>query len=592
MRLEDLWRRLEGEDGPADDGVIEPVGLEILSWAPEQAEPLFLPVMCATRRDYEGELLEVRTKMGRRVRCTPDHPWLVGDGARRRASRSSSPRTSTTEDWLPLAHGAHARLAPAGVSCAARRGRGRRDRARQAHRAPAPASWSMPVRQPAAPRRTHEIKRTGTMRLARGGRRRAAAARRRRCGRRRTAPEVASELSARRRASGASSGSTSPRGTATADAPASGAFIPTREQHLVDEVAAFWLRHGARVRDFHLATTARGARAVAAGVARGGRRSLGLGRTSYEQRLPDLIWDRPPARQVGAALGALRGRRLVVADQRRAERASSSSARSATSSPTASCGCSAELGIVASRRIGRAAKSTKDTHWIRISRRRAGRARDRARAGARPRRRARRASRGRPSGSPRPATRRFDDGAAWVRVTSTERRARSPGRSTRSRSSGTHTLRHERRVDDSQLLSRRTSPPSSSSPATPATTSSCSTRSSRSTSCRSAASWPSSRSTSARWSGKTVALLGLAFKPNTDDMREATSLVLSARLQAAGAKVRAYDPVAEDEARKLMPGVEFADDALGAVDRRRRRRARHRVGRVQGPRLRRGGRRP
>ena len=65
--------------------------------------------------------------------------------------------------------------------------------------------------------------------------------------------------------------------------------------------------------------------------------------------------------------------------------------------------------------------------------------------------------------------------------------------------------------------------------------------------------------------GKTVALLGLAFKPNTDDMREATSLVLSARLQAAGAKVRAYDPVAEDEARKLMPGLDFADDALGAV---------------------------
>jgi UDPglucose 6-dehydrogenase len=65
--------------------------------------------------------------------------------------------------------------------------------------------------------------------------------------------------------------------------------------------------------------------------------------------------------------------------------------------------------------------------------------------------------------------------------------------------------------------------------------------------------------------GRTVALLGLAFKPNTDDMREATSLVLSARLQAAGAKVRAYDPVAEQEARKLMPGLDFAEDALSAV---------------------------
>jgi len=65
--------------------------------------------------------------------------------------------------------------------------------------------------------------------------------------------------------------------------------------------------------------------------------------------------------------------------------------------------------------------------------------------------------------------------------------------------------------------------------------------------------------------GKTVALLGLAFKANTDDMREASSLVLSARLQADGAKVRAYDPIAETEARKLMGGVELTDDALGAV---------------------------
>src|SRR5881392_3763087 len=65
--------------------------------------------------------------------------------------------------------------------------------------------------------------------------------------------------------------------------------------------------------------------------------------------------------------------------------------------------------------------------------------------------------------------------------------------------------------------------------------------------------------------GKTIALLGLAFKPNTDDMREASSLVLSARLQADGAIVRAFDPVAEDEARKLIHGVEFASDPLDCV---------------------------
>jgi UDPglucose 6-dehydrogenase len=66
--------------------------------------------------------------------------------------------------------------------------------------------------------------------------------------------------------------------------------------------------------------------------------------------------------------------------------------------------------------------------------------------------------------------------------------------------------------------------------------------------------------------GRRVALLGLAFKPNTDDMREASSLVLAARLQADGASVRAYDPVAEEQARHLMVGVEFAGSALDALE--------------------------
>jgi UDPglucose 6-dehydrogenase len=66
--------------------------------------------------------------------------------------------------------------------------------------------------------------------------------------------------------------------------------------------------------------------------------------------------------------------------------------------------------------------------------------------------------------------------------------------------------------------------------------------------------------------GREIALLGLAFKPNTDDMRDASSLVLSARLLADGARIRAYDPVAEGEARKLITGVDFASSALEAAD--------------------------
>ncbi|MBI5877948.1 MAG: UDP-glucose/GDP-mannose dehydrogenase family protein [Chloroflexi bacterium] len=60
--------------------------------------------------------------------------------------------------------------------------------------------------------------------------------------------------------------------------------------------------------------------------------------------------------------------------------------------------------------------------------------------------------------------------------------------------------------------------------------------------------------------GRTIGLLGLAFKPNTDDMREAPSLDIAQRLAAEGARVKGYDPVAMDVAAKLMPGVHLCED--------------------------------
>jgi UDPglucose 6-dehydrogenase len=66
--------------------------------------------------------------------------------------------------------------------------------------------------------------------------------------------------------------------------------------------------------------------------------------------------------------------------------------------------------------------------------------------------------------------------------------------------------------------------------------------------------------------GKRVALLGLAFKPDTDDMREASSLVLASRLQGEGAEVVAYDPVASERAGELLGAVEMASSAEEALD--------------------------
>jgi UDPglucose 6-dehydrogenase len=66
--------------------------------------------------------------------------------------------------------------------------------------------------------------------------------------------------------------------------------------------------------------------------------------------------------------------------------------------------------------------------------------------------------------------------------------------------------------------------------------------------------------------GKRVVLLGLAFKPETDDMRGASSIVMAARLQAEGAEVIGYDPVATERAREVLPGVTFAESAMDALD--------------------------
>jgi UDPglucose 6-dehydrogenase len=67
-------------------------------------------------------------------------------------------------------------------------------------------------------------------------------------------------------------------------------------------------------------------------------------------------------------------------------------------------------------------------------------------------------------------------------------------------------------------------------------------------------------------SGKIVAVLGLSFKPETDDMREAPSVDIVRSLAGRGAHVRAYDPVAAEAARTLLPEIEYASDEYAAVE--------------------------
>jgi len=66
--------------------------------------------------------------------------------------------------------------------------------------------------------------------------------------------------------------------------------------------------------------------------------------------------------------------------------------------------------------------------------------------------------------------------------------------------------------------------------------------------------------------GKTIAILGLTFKPNTDDMRDSPSLSIVAVLQGSGARIKAFDPAGMAEAKKLLPDIAYCDDAYGAID--------------------------
>src|SRR5215212_6885154 len=576
LPFEQLWARLAAEEDTADEaGVAWPEQLEVLSWMPGSDAPQFLPVMAATRRRHVGELLEVRTKTGRRVRCTPDHPWFVGDGTSDDMEVKLAEEL-TTEDWLPLAQGTHDRedapallptmaaveaagAAPDDVivrphegQIAALEGRGRAMRAAV-----------LDVHPRGTTQRWSDIKRSGTLRLdeaalldvpLRGAAFKTA----------KNGAEVPHEIVCDERfwrvvGLYLAEGNTSldEHGSARI----SWSFHPSREQHLVDEVMAFWMRHGVRSRAYR-APTAHKVTVQSRLLGAWWTKVLGLGRTSYEQRLPDLVW------------GLTRGQKLALLSGLWEGDGSWSLVNSGPSvilelgtvSRELADGVLrllADLGFVASQRIGRATKSTRDTYWLRIAgaeqvERAIALVPERDRLGVRASI-ARQRKRTRPSGY-----RRFGDGPAWVRVTDV-RREPFDGWVYSLEVPGAHSF-----VTSGHLISHNCFPKDVSALKQLAGNSGYHFQ--LLTAVIEVNELQKRRVISklqkhlGSLAGREVALLGLAFKPNTDDMREASSLVLAGRLEADGARVRAYDPVAEDAARGLMQGVDFSDSALSAVD--------------------------
>jgi UDPglucose 6-dehydrogenase len=573
VSFERLWQRLAAEHEELEDGLIEPSNLEVLSWVPGGEEPQFLPVMCATRRDYDGDLVEVRTKMGRRLRTTPDHGWIVGDGHGGEAEFKLAAYV-TTDDWVPLAleRGEETHGSKVAALIAAAEVAELSPRQLIVHPSPerieALVGASMERRREifaesrSVAARTGEVKRTGAVRYD---------------------ELVRAEIPLDEATISTTKNGNQPRSLLRTDEAfwrvvglylaeghtsrdptgrhrISWTFHPEREEHLVDEVVAYWVAQNVQA-TVRRTPTARCVEVASRLLGTWWTEVLGLGRGSYEQRLPDLIWEQPdPARwallsglfEGDGSWSLISGGPSVIIEM-------------GTVSDELADGVLrllASVGIIASKRIGRVAKSTKDTHWIRISgadqvERAIQLVPERDRRGVLASI-ARQHKRIAPTGY-----RRFGDGPAWLRVTSTSRVPyRGPVYSMEvsyahtvvgsggltlancfpkdvsalkqlAGNSGYHFQLLTAVIEVNELQKRRVI--------------------------------AKLQKHLGSLVGRHVALLGLAFKANTDDMREASSLVLAARLQADGATVMAYDPIAEHEARKRMSGVQFADSALGAV---------------------------
>ena len=578
LSFKELWELAEGDEATADGEAIAVRDLWVWSWVPGEAEPEWMPVSLLTKREYDGEIVEIRTKMGRRVRVTADHPLVVGDGRDDMVVTTVRAEDVAESDWLPLASGGADGFAPAAHSTV-----GAIEEAIPAEQVIVRPEVreiehlrSRPLAERVAildhPRgqaqRMGDISRSGALRL----------------------PEACeAEMDLNGAAFGtARNGTYVPErlrideafwrvvglyvaeGHVAKDRGRGGSvreritwsFHPSREEHLVREVIDYWESQGVKATPA-TTPTSRSVSISSRILASWWTGILGLGRNSYEQRVPDMIWEQSSTRRWAFLSGLWEGD-------------GSWSLVNGGPSVTLDFGTISDeladgvarllggLGVVCTWRRGRTAKSTKETHWLKVS-------------GADQVERAielvpeaqrhgvlealeRQSKRIAPSGF-----RRFADSSmAWVRVVRTERKRfrgsvyslEVPGSNTVAASGGLiahncfpkdvsalkmlagntgyHFQLLNAVIEVNELQKRRVV--------------------------------GKLEKHLGSLLSKRIALLGLAFKPNTDDMREASSLVLAARLEGEGAEVVAYDPVAGERAAGLLPTVEMATSALEALD--------------------------
>jgi UDPglucose 6-dehydrogenase len=578
VSFEQLWELCGGDDTADDGEAIAPDSLCAWSWVPGEEKPEWMPVSVLTKRDYDGEMVEIRTKMGRRVRVTADHPVIVGDGHDDEVLTTIRAGDVTKSDWLPIAGGAGDEFKPdvhptvgaiedsiLGEQVIVRPERREIEALRGRSLTERTAILDHPRGQA---QRMGDISRSGALRLheaceaemdLRGAT----------LGTARNGTYVPERLTideAFWRVVGlyvAEGHVAADQGSRESERQRiTWSFHPAKEEHLVQQVVDYWESQGVKARAFN-ASTARCVRISSRILAAWWTDILGLGRNSYEQQLPSMIWEQPEASKWALLSGLWEG----DGSWSFVNGGPSVALEFGTISDVLADGMVrllGELGIVCSWRRGRTMKSTKDTHWLRVS-------------GAD---QVERAILLVPESQRPQVLEAIDEQSKTIAASGYRRFGDSKMRWVRVASAATSRFRgsvYSLEVPFSQTIVTSGA----------VTLHNC---------------FPKDVSALKMLAGNTgyhfqllnavievnelqkrrvvnkllgrldslvgrrVALLGLAFKPQTDDMREASSLVLAARLQGEGAAVVAYDPVATGVARDLLDGVEFSDSALDALE--------------------------
>jgi UDPglucose 6-dehydrogenase len=536
--------------------------VEVLAWRPGDEAPGYYRASHVTRRRYEGEMVSLVTKMGRRVRCTEDHPFVTVDSRTGRTEVTLA-RDLTTDHWLPLAQRREtegqaldridtlASIAQAGLTdddVIVRAGPEGLARLRELGAAEIAATIeSLGGDRPARERAT-DILRAGALRLHEA-RALGLPLDDATFGTARNGTYIPRHLPVDR-ALLRVLGLYLAEGHVSADGDrrrVMWSFHPTDEMDLVDEVVAFWrsvdvecdVRRGTTAANVSISSRLLGALFV--GV-------LGLGGDCYSHRLPDFVWSLPRDLKLALVEGMWLGDGSwsLIAGGPSVVFEYGTVSRSLADGLLRLLG---DLGVCARQKVGRTTKSTCDTHWLVVS----GAdqieplvslipavdrqpVRDSIAA---------QAKRIEPTGY-----RRLSGGVTALRVKSIEREPfhgevyslEVPGVETWVSTGGliVHNC-FPKDVDALLFLAKE----NGIDLALVRATEEVNDRQKNLL-------FDKLKRRVGDLAGKRVAVWGLAFKPRTDDVREAPALRLIAQLVEAGAEVRAHDPAARATARAAL----------------------------------------